>query len=184
MTEFLKYVVVLSLICRFCHGINIQKCFIVDQIIPTKGDMYIDWQIRRTKVSVNLHCTSGLIHVRQIVFSIPKYKIHKCLTGECSGNVRYQSCTCCRKPPYSAQLCNHYSQVDTQWKDYCELSKECSAYIDIMDLSGHCSSQTNYSCDQGWCYSRWVEVDYTCEPGMDMKLLYQLFFNNMYSLNV
>ena len=40
-----------------------------------------------------------------------------------------------------------------------------------MDLSGHYATPINYSCDQGWCNSRWVKVEYDCVPGMDIKLL-------------
>ena len=184
MFGLLKHVVVISLICRLCNGENIQKCFTLNKIRPNEGDKYFDWQNRLTKVSVNLHCTNTLIHIRQMTFSIPTNEIHKCFAEECSDNVGYKSCACCRKPPYSRQLCHHYSQVDTQWKDHCEWRKECSLSIDIMDLSGHCANETNYSCDQGWCYSRWVEVDYTCVPGMDMELLYKHFFINMYYSNV
>ena len=184
MLGSIKYVVIISLICRLCNGENIQKCFTLNKIIPDKGNISFDWQNRRTNTNVNLHCTNGLILIRQITFSIARYEIHKCLVEECSDNVGYQRCACCRKPLYSAQLCNRYSQVDTQSKNYCESRKECSISIGIMDLSGYCANQKYYSCDQGWCYSRWVEVHYTCVPGMDMKLLYQHFFINMYSSNV
>ena len=170
MFGILKHVVVISLTCRFCNGENIEKCFTLDKITPTQGDIYFDWQ-KTTRVSVNLYCTNGLIRFHQMTYYIPKYKMHKCLADKCSYNVGYQSCDCCKKPPYSSQLCYHYSQVDAQSKDDCESRKECSLPIDIMDLSGYCANETKYSCDQGWCYSRWVEVYYTCEPGMDMKLV-------------
>ena len=160
------------MICGFCNGEIVQKCFTLNKIIPTQGDIYFDWQNRITKVSVNLHCTNGLLHIHQMTFSIPTHKIHTCLSSKCSDNVRYQSCDCCKKPIYSRLLCYQYSQVYIQSKNDCESRKECSLSIDIMDLSGCCGNQTNYSCDQGWCFSRWVEVDYTCVPGMDMKLLY------------
>ena len=137
-----------------CKGENIQKCFTLDKVRTTQGDIYFDWQSRRGKIIVDLKCTNGLIHFRHVTFSIPKQNKHECLSDGCKCIWGDQKCDCCRKPPYSKHLCHYSSSVGAQWKDCYQSRKECILPINIMDLSGHCATHINYFCYPGWYFFR------------------------------
>ena len=70
MSWELKYLVFLLLKCRLCSGVIIQKCFTLEKVTTTQGDVYYDWENRLYMAKVNPLCPNGLIRFRRMTFSI------------------------------------------------------------------------------------------------------------------
>ena len=168
MSWKLKYLTLL-LVCGFCDGDFVQKCFTLNKIKKSDGSYDYSWGTRLTTVQIDVHCPNGFISLSKMVFSIPNYENHFCISEDCQIDSRgYTKCDCCKRQSYSSE-CSLNSPNDVQQNVHCNTRQACNLSIGIVDLSEHCERQISYLCDPGYCKSRWVEVHYKCVQGMNNK---------------
>ena len=168
MSWKLKYLTLL-LVCGFCDADFVQKCFTLNKIKKSDGSYDYSWETRLTTVQIDVHCPNGFISLSKMVFSIPNYENHFCISEDCQIDSRgYTKCDCCKRQSYSSE-CSLNSPNDVQQNVHCNTRQACNLSIGMVDLSEHCERQISYPCDPGYCKSRWVEVHYKCVKGMNNK---------------
>lgn len=127
-------------------------------------------------ISVNFSCSHNRqINIKKVTYLLPSVQNSTCLFTR--GNTNQEKCTtqnkckCCtdkKRLKNKSFLCVIQPKEGINWKTKCQSKQgNCHLRVPRLEMSQACHNNLDYLCNTSHnaskCYSRWVEIMYSCE---------------------